>query len=369
MKAVRIHYYADEASKRRLICELAGTFLNDRFQGLKWYLKRDWRYGPHIEINIVDSKKAEAEEFIKEIKTAALSFIENNPSNEKRPTEEVLRQLNALENEDGPESGFLPIEENGSVVVSEKALVKGKYFSSDEEYIYYITNNCDVSKIMVKTIVKMQELTEKEQYLLLVALFARLAKQYPNGGLIKGCVSFKSHIIGFLSYQDERTAGIKANFERRYELIKEQLYDLYDYDFNIEDQEELLKEWEGFFEKFISGINYTAEKGEAYRAAAGFDKESQKRLINYSEFHNKWVNRQEFADFFYSEEFYKYRLLVNFFYLTLPCMGFGPSGKHFCCYMITRLVEEKTGILLIDQIKESENKVIQEDGEENVFHL
>lgn len=352
-KRLRIHYYASEKDKRRLVEHISGTLLDERFSDVRWYMKRDWRYGPNIGIYIRPKRglKKLEEEFIKMVMEETKRYWTSDNAAVIQPKEEVLRQLNTLEtqNKDGDEK-YLPITDNKSLVLENVEDELKGYFSTKGEYDLYQRKKCECSKLLVKTVGVMNSISEEQQYLLLVCLFAKVAECYPKYGIMKGCISFKSHIIGFLANPDERTGKIKTQFEEIYKTMSRDLLKAYEENFILKENQELIEEWSDFFHRFINSIKYDSKTQSQLKEAGMLTDESQKNLASYTEFHNKWVSRDSFQDFFYSKEFYKYRLLVNFFYLMLPCMGFGPIGKHMCCYLITSTIEEKEEIKFSDMI-------------------
>ncbi|MBP5554057.1 MAG: hypothetical protein J6X94_04205 [Lachnospiraceae bacterium] len=353
---LRLFYYTKEDNKRKLMTALSEILLDDKYKDIDWYIKRDWRYGPNIGIYSYpkEGMKDLETEFYEAIKTRAMDFWKKTRSKVECPDEEVLKQLNQLET-NGAESddSFLPIEKNKTCKIDQVEEKHIDMFSVEEEYSLYRIKRCEVACLLLRTIRVLNGLDEADQYKMLVCIYAKLAECYPNAGLLNGCISFKSHITGFLANKDRRVGGIKLRFESIYDQMKPGLEELYSNDFVIDEQKELIEDWSVFFRSFIESIKYDEKIKKTIMKNGKFSEKSVQALLNYSDFHYKWVGRKSFTDFFYSDAFYKYRLSVNFFYLLLPTMGIGPIGKHLCCYLVTRLVEESNDIRLMDMIAEA----------------
>ncbi len=353
---LRLFYYTKEENKRKLMTTLSEVLLDEKYKDIDWYIKRDWRYGPNIGIYSYPKEGQEdlETEFFKAIKKKAEGFWKKTVSTEEYPKEEVLRQLNQLEtNGTDSDDSFLPIEKNKTCKIDQIEEKRIDMFAAEEEYKLYREKRCEVAGLVLRTIQVLNGLEEAESYKLLVCIYAKLAEHYPKSGFLNGCMSFKSHITGFLSNKDSRVGGIKFRFETIYDEMKPGLDQIYNNDFVIDKHKDLIEDWSSFFGNFIGSIQYDNEIKKTIMRDGQYSEKSEKALLNYSDFHNKWVGRKSFKNFFYSEPFYKYRLSVNFFYLLLPTMGIGPIGKHLCCYLVTRLVEENNGIHLMDMIAES----------------
>ncbi len=153
-------------------------------------------------------------------------------------------------------------------------------------------------------------------------------------------VSFKSHVIGFLENSDSRTDLLHKGFQQIYECMRDELKMMEEKQYIFSVGQELLEQWGRFFRTFVEEIYFNGKIQSRLKKESNYVEESVKNLSGYTKFHHNWISRSQFADFFFSEEFYRYRTLVNFFYLLLPSLGFGPREKHLGCYLITRTIED-----------------------------
>lgn len=355
VKRLRIHYYADEYEKRKLIGVILQVARKKEYANLEWYMKRDWKYGPHIGIYLFPEKGNSKQEndFLKEIRQEIEVYWKHYPKEETgKPDEKVLRQLAQLERykEEYPTEEYLPIQPHCSCVKETIALKSEGYYSTRKEYQYYQKQRVKCRYLLLDTIDMLKEMDKEKQYLFLTAIFREVAKCYPKEGLLRGCMSFKSHVTGFLGNADSRTEILKKQFEQIYECMKESLKAVEQKQYDFGDAKGLIDEWQRFFDTFIKEIYFDKRLQNKLKKESSYVEESIKNLSNYTQFHHNWVSRSGFADFFFSEEFYRYRMLVNFFYLLLPSLGFGPEEKHLGCYLITRTIEEKRGIDFVSMI-------------------
>lgn len=348
IKRLRIHYYTNEENKKNLILFLNKILIDKKYNNIKWFLKRDWKYGPNIGIYILLDKKnkKKEDEFLNNIIDKVNEFWKTTKSDEILPSILLMKQLNSLENGSLPKSSYLPVNKNYSCIIDEIVIRKNKYFSTTEEFKFFIKSKCEFNNILLKTIKKLKYLNEEEETLLFIMIFSKVAKCYPNAGLIKGSVSFKSHAIGFLGSKNKKTEILRIKFNSIYNYLNYKLTQLYKNDYKNKKYENLLNEWEFLFKNFISNIKYDSELRNYLKSNSKLSNIAKKKLTNYTDFHTRWVSNSNFNDFFYSDEFYKYRLLVNLFYSFLPNIGISPVKKHLFCYLISRSIEENSKINL-----------------------
>lgn len=350
VKRLRIHYYAEEYEKRNLMSIILYIARMYEYENLKWYIKRDWKYGPHIGVYLRHEKgngKIE-DSFLKKIQTEIEDYWKKNPTEVIIKTDEkVLEQLAQLENYSGE---YLPICDHCTCVKERIDIKSDGYYNTNKEYLFFQKQRIASRYLVLETVEVLKNMDKEKQYLFLVAMFKEVAECYPEEGLLKGCISFKSHVVGFLGNADSRTEILKKRFEQVYEYMCDdlKLVEQTKYDFNI--AQKLIDDWKSFFQTFIDEIPYNEQAQIKIKKDSDLVEKSIQNLGNYTEFHNKWVNRSKFSEFFFSQEFYHYRMLVNFFYLILPNLGFGPEEKHLGCYLITKTIEEMMGIDFMNMI-------------------
>lgn len=355
VKRLRIHYYVEEYEKRGLADVILSVACKKEYKNLQWYIKRDWKYGPHIGIYLFPEKGNSKTEnkFLKEIRGEIEAYWVRNPKEEKgKPDEKILMQLAQLEKykQEYAVEEYLPIQPHCNCVKETISLKPEGYYNTRKEYAFYQNKRMESSRLLLTTMKVLREMEKEKQYLFLTAMFREVAECYPKEGLLRGCMSFKSHVTGFLGNADSRTERLREQFMQIYEYMKDNLKAVEQKQYDFGNAQGLICEWKEFFETFINEIYYDRRLQNRLKRESSFVEESVKNLSNYTEFHHNWVNRSGFADFFFSEEFYRYRMLVNFFYLLLPSLGFGPEEKHLGCYLITRTIEETKGISFMNMI-------------------
>lgn len=351
---MRFHYYVEENEKRKVVSIILRIARKKEYENLKWYMKRDWKYGPHIGIYLFHQRgdgKLE-NDFLKKIRYGVETYWEESPKVEVvMPDEQVLRQLAQLEKYQKYSSEeYLPIQPHCSCIKETISLKQDGYYSTRKEYLFYQKKRIACRYLLLDTVEALQKMDKEKQYLFLTTIFWKVAECYPKEGLLRGCLSFKSHVTGFLGNADRRTVFLQKRFEQIYEYMKEDLKLLEEKKYDFGDAQELIKQWKLFFNVFIEEIYFNKGLQNKLKKDSDFAEKSIENLSGFTEFHHNWVKRDTFVDFFFSEEFYRYRILVNFFYLLLPSLGFGPSDKHLGCYLITRTIEETKGLEFMNMI-------------------
>lgn len=190
---------------------------------------------------------------------------------------------------------------------------------------------------------------EEQQLLLLCGLFYCASKQLDKTGIGRGYLSFKSHLLGFLSYKHKDINQYKVMFQRKYEelesVIKEMINCLEeqviscDSDLLSNEMIELLMLWEDLFAKLYDRLlqeELTSKNVNTDKIKLRIQHMKFRKL---SEFHNKVFSNKN-RSFFEQDEFQAYRMLVNFVYLLLPAMGLSSRKRVEASYFLVSALEK-----------------------------
>lgn len=177
----------------------------------------------------------------------------------------------------------------------------------------------------------------------LVGLFYCASIQLDRRCSLRGYQSFKSHMIGFLSYDHVGMERYARDFARYVELNRDMFVALLDRLENgiTEDGDSLfvlLRRWELEFSEFFDEHQSARVGGfwvSPYRAMRyGI---ARRRFQGISTFHKIAFGKR--SPLFDSAEFATYRMLVNFVYLLLPAMGISSRKRVQASYVLTEIIE------------------------------
>lgn len=190
---------------------------------------------------------------------------------------------------------------------------------------------------------------EDQQLLLLFGLFYCASKQLDKTGIGRGYLSFKSHLLGFLSYKHKDMDKYKLMFKKKCEELADVLDEMIN---RMEGQDisqgsevvsnelfELLTLWEDLFAQMYERLL------QEELTSKDTNKNSIKLWIQHmkfrklSEFHNEVFSNKN-RSFFEKDEFQAYRMLVNFVYLLLPAMGLSSRKRVEASYFLVSISEK-----------------------------
>ncbi|WP_139220251.1 hypothetical protein [Gracilibacillus orientalis] len=224
----------------------------------------------------------------------------------------------------------------------------GEYGSEQEKYLftkYYFLSQNRVEK----TIQFFNKIPEQERLGTVLGLFTACSQLLDDTGKGHGYLSFKSHLLGFLSYKHKDMPKyeqlFKNNFDKNkdvyWEIVKiakddQQLHDL------RKDQPlfDMIYEWKKIYtEMYEDMLTVIKENPPKQNVLVMFKKNlrfAQYRSLSY--FHKKaFANSNK--TFFDSPEFQAYRMVVNYVYQTLPTLGISSRKRVEMSYVLVHTME------------------------------
>ncbi|XCB29011.1 hypothetical protein RQN30_06905 [Arcanobacterium hippocoleae] len=180
----------------------------------------------------------------------------------------------------------------------------------------------------------------------LVGLFYVASIQLDRRCALRGYQSFKSHMIGFLSYEHADMKLYARDFSRYFDLNRDMFTSFLNRlgsgkNSKNDPMIELLQRWEVEFSKIFDEHQRARASGfwvNPYRAMRyGM---ARRRFRGMSAFHREAFSKK--SHLMDGVEFSTFRMLVNFVYLLLPAMGVSSRKRVQASYILTALMEGKS---------------------------
>lgn len=353
-KAVHIYYYQDE--KEGLLLDAVRPVvqkLRDRYQVKHLYLKRHWKFGPHIAL-LVDVSESEFEALIfPYIEKEITAYLHKHPSAQEIDPIAYLKQsetLGAWELEPGP---YHPLQPDNSIcvrpVASRADVVNGVEVAELIEK--FMIDSVDV----LFSVLEASRGNLSQRYAILIQMMAVIGQMYPDDGIVRGHLSYRSHVEGFLHSFDQEGKVRQVFMENERgmrETVDWLVQDVIDHtaeDGTYEGPSPLLQSWSDLLYKLYQDAFPLAQEGKIHSDTSHYKeladqigeqaRERWSLTGDQSEFHQHLQSEEEGLRVLNSPEFATYRMLVNNFYSLLPLFGISPNVKHLLCFLVANSVE------------------------------
>ncbi len=312
-----------------------------------YYFSRNIEVGPVINLYIETNKEKIVyyyniilKRFNEFLMLLSDSDIESNEVYYQQ--EASIRRVNGLRKQAQKENLTVEFHEletiarNGEYTYQEEKSLFTKYFMK-------------VQSTMEDSFLYMQDKGSIHEMIMLVCMFQVVSQQLDKTGIGRGYLSFKSHLIGFLSNKRKGVDEYGKLFELHYQKLNDPirlLREITNHAINTEIEIhndkciELMIRWNHYFAQLyeeLIRIQQLKEPRSFYM--------NMRKFINYYNFRkisafHKEVFAKNNMDFFNSYEFRAYRMLVNFTYLLLPNMGLNSRKRVEASYMLVKSIEE-----------------------------
>lgn len=356
-KAVHIYYYQDD--KEGLLLHGIRPVvrkLREQYKVERLYLKRHWKFGPHI-ILFVDVSELEFEASIfPYIEKEINAYLRQHPSTQVIDQKAYIKQsemLGAWELEAGP---YEPLQPDNSISV--------RPIASRAELL----NGVDVAKLIENFMVDSLDLffsvletsrgNPSRRYAILIQMMAVIGQMFPKDGIIRGHLSYRSHVEGYLHSFDkegkirqvfiENERGMRDTVDQ----LLQHVIDHTEEDGTYGGEDPLLKLWSQVLNKLYQDAFRLAKEGKIHSDTSHYKEiankigpQAQERWnfdqnqSDQSGFHQHLQSEEEGLRVLKSPEFATYRMLVNNFYTLLPLLGISPNVKHLLCFLVANSVE------------------------------
>lgn len=214
----------------------------------------------------------------------------------------------------------------------------GEYSSIDEEEIFnnWLFKYGSLIEESTAYLWK-QEYIEKQKFL--ISIFMNVSKRL-NGVDLDGYMSFKSHYLGFVATSRKKMTLVNQKLNFKFESERSNYK--YFYDNKTGYQIEMSVESLNLFNKWNLAINdFTDEMKKQKNFRVSFlTILNMLRFKSMSKFHNKAFKITNLS-FYKSDQFQRYRKLVNLIYIILPNMGFNTTNRLYTALCLIKIIEEE----------------------------
>lgn len=376
-KSIHVFYYEDQ--KEALILDAIRPVicgLREKFGVERMHLRRHWKLGPHVALHIQAEDDLFQGSILPYVRDALTPYLEQHPSRRELDPAQYIKQsqtLGAWELEPGPYEPLMP--DNS---LSELPYVPRSEVVNGVNVMTAIENFWVRALDAVLDIMEDSRGNTLKRYLWMIKMMAAVAEQFPNHGIVRGHLSYRSHVEGFLQQMDKSGQLLNAYKQQEEQLgvvVEETLrevLDKMDASGVYIGEERPLRIWSEALRSLFQECYQQAVEGKL-TASTDHYKDIAERIgqeavdrwkmddpeSGMSEFHKTLFNKQGNESFFQSPEFATYRMLINVFYTYLPLFGINPNYKHLLCYLLCGAVERVKGITwqeLVAQFGKSEEE-------------
>ncbi|MBJ6361127.1 lantibiotic dehydratase C-terminal domain-containing protein [Paenibacillus sp. GCM10012307] len=344
-QSIRVYYYSD--NKEELLKHAFGPVmkeLREQFGIERQYIRRHWKLGPHIAL-IVDPESCGElryyEEVLPYIKKRLMEYLQQSPSRTVLNSESYIalsRRLGGWEFEPGP---YEPLQADNTIVAGPADHLSedlGSPGLQDMLRGFYSAT----APLLLETLERTEK-SEEERYGLIVQLMAIIGSLYPEDGLLRGHLSFRSQLEGYINQFPEPDA-VRRHMANWTDQIGRQIrYQVEAITDCVEGgiyagADPLLRQW-----SLAAKALYDQAHKEALEGKLVVPKEQFKSLEDHyeDEMRVRWGKQAE--QLFDSPAYAAYRIPVNAFYYLMPLMGITPHMKHILCELISSAVERLYG--------------------------
>lgn len=363
MRAIRINYH-----QRNRLPLVTGP-VTEAFAALKEgkpdrsvFFRSGWLYGPHIDLCILDEQ---IEEKVIEAQLARIrDWIDANPSTENVSEAEYLataKKLGSLEGVPGP---YLPLRPDNTVELSR---YRAPRLVDDHDVLQPAF--VEFFSITAPSLLKIAQIKQRESgvaTMLLVAMLARAADQFEPYGIARGYISLRAHADFFFANYD-RNGASRARFDALAARWRSALVDAIGPAVELGRAEglndicaELLAGWSHILVMAKAAVRRAAETDRRWfdYSPDKFPEQQDPALIEQFraagltgtikkgatlEAVLEKLKAQGETDFFASEQFQTFRIILNMFYSLLPAVGVSPAERFGLCHMVATTVEAEMG--------------------------
>ncbi|XEC96272.1 lantibiotic dehydratase C-terminal domain-containing protein [Paenibacillus tarimensis] len=362
-KSIRVYYYDD--NKEDLLLNGVGPIfrtLRDGYGVTRQAIRRHWKFGPHLEL-LIDTAQTGEDRFDREllpfIRGGLESYLEASPSTRSIDPDayaQISRKLGAWELEPGP---YEPLYPDNSIAVGPSS-DKSDVLNGQEPQKALRTFYAETAGFILEGVERTKG-NEAARYSLIVQLMAVTGSLFPEDGLLRGHLSYRSHVEGYVHQFRDRQAVRKqfadcnSRFGRHMLLAVRNVTEYTDSGMYI-GADPLLRGWSAAAKRLYERA-YDLSLDGRLNASTGHYKEIAKRLGGeavarwdegaengeMSDFHRRLLHAEGKERFFQSPSFAAYRIPVNGLYALMPLFGITPHVKHLLCELISTAVERLYG--------------------------
>lgn len=355
--SIHVHYYADDRDPL-ILHGVRPLFEHLRRDVEKAFFLRHWRQGPHLRLNLRCAEGTLERSVRPAVHETIGRFLRERPSTRAVDPERHLpthRRLAELESEPGP---LLPWYPDNSI----------RYTSFDRRR--HVLEGADVD-LLIDFYVDTNELAfrmldgidrGRDRYRAAFDLMISTAHALSAVGIVRGCVSFRSHAEAFLNgYPEGR--GLRRRWDDHYsanatalvEQVRRVVATLDGTDEPVSrGPVPYVRDWVTALTPYQSQVRTLIETGRlSLPSPQSVDagRPATRTLGEASSFHRELLAAPAWARMREAEWFASYRLMLNYTYLQLTRLGISPAERFLLCHLAANAVEDAFGVSALDVVR------------------
>lgn len=344
---IKVHINLPSSVKNNFIRNRLIPFCNEKLGEIPYYFSRNIEFGPVINLYVQCSEK-EITYFYSELYNQFNQFLEALTGDEQIANNVYIERYRDLKKMNGIKNKKQ--QDNLTIMFYKLDTIErhGEYGSELEKEIFteYFFKS---QNVVEKTIRFFNEAQEQVRLNTILGLFTACAQVLDNTGIGQGYLSFKSHLLGFLSYKHKDMPKYERYFENNFtknERTYREIVDIVRHNLRLNELAkeqtlfEIIYAWKqiytSMYEDMLRIIKENPPKknllmtfNKSYRAA---------QFRSISPFHKKAFASNN-RSFFESLEFQAYRMVVNYVYQTLPTLGVNSRKRVEMSYVLVHSME------------------------------
>ena len=370
-RAIHAVYYDDRKTdlvRDCLLPEAKRLAASDGVQNV--YLQRHWVHGPHVQLRIRAGAVWYADEGFRDSCALIESYMHSHPSSTVLDPEDYLARSRSLGRLELVPPPYEPLWPDNTVTLgdydSRHATLGGEAAVCFKEDM--------LGRALAPLSVTLSAIHRNESSRLehVLRILALAACTYPDGGLVRGQLSYRSHVEDFLFDHDD-DGELRRAFQSRSnavadavdgiieQLVNEVAHDRY------AGSDQVLQAWWPFIRRgWRRGIELVEKdviknySDQLANVAASFGKRTRDKWVSpsdrpYGPFHAKLrkLRNSPFPPSFASTSFPAYRWIVNLLYSCLPLLDVSPIERYCLAFIISEAAERRYGVtweMLLDDL-------------------
>lgn len=348
--SLHVTYYS--ATKDELLLDGIRPAIQDVLEPLRTrrvYLRRHWRFGPHIAVNY-DVPSGEAAECGRLLTERIGRFLRRVPSTVCLDEERYATDSHKWGQAELMPPPYLPLRPDNEVQPEaysvREQLLGGTVMAAEMEA--YLS---DTTPLVFDTLDQSRGKLG-HRFGVLALVFGATASVYPGRGARYGHLSFRSHAEAYLASVDEtERRRLRIARDRNLPSLRRGLEAILKGSPASSRTHECVLRWRDMHEERVARFERLAKEGiipDHFALAQSFAERTGGFAFfangtpkHRSDFHSLGtdISREMRAE----PAFDAYRLLLNLFYMTLPLMGLDAHAKYTLCYLVAEATEEVLG--------------------------
>ena len=345
---IKTHINVPSRTKKNFLLRVMIPFCKQKLKDhTPYYFSRNIEFGPVVNLYIQCSEQ-EITYIYSELYKRFETFLDTLSESEIKANNVYVERYSDLKRMNGIKSNTT--QDNLTMVFYKMDKIErhGEYLGEESKELftkYYFKSQ----NIMEESILYFSEVEEQEQLNVILGLFVACSQLLDSTGVGQGYLSFKSHLLGFLSYKHKDMPKYEQFFKNDSEKNKV-LYNetvdmvrsqwLLDSIRKEERYAQIIYEWQQIYTGLFGEMLHLVKSQPPQNGLLfSFIKQHRNRQFRKISSFHKQAFGSDNKDFFQSSEFQAYRMVVNFVYQTLPTLGINSRKRVQMSYMLVHCME------------------------------